>query len=305
MVPALLTLTIPEPTPHIVFLTGDEEYRSEESMPMLARILVRELGVKATVLYALDDQGYIDPNRTDNIPGTEILKTADLLVVFTRFRNLPDPQLQPILEYVDQGKPVAGFRTATHAFRYESNPAKAHLNDAWPQNLFGQKWVTHHGHFDDGQNPLTQVSLDPAQLDHPILRGVKPFAAYSWLYHVQGNGHELSGDSRPLLQGTALKSSHDGAYPLTNPVAWIKTHRAPGKPPARVFFTTLGHPYDFKDPNMRRLALNGLTWALGQEEKIPLTGLNPTYTTPYNPNNSGFGDKYKKNKKPVPIPPSR
>lgn len=35
-------------------------------------------------------------------------------------------------------------------------------------------------------------------------------------------------------------------FPLTNPVAWTKTYTGtPGKT-TRVFFTTLGHPYDFK-----------------------------------------------------------
>lgn len=295
----LITMEVlQDPKPHIVFVTGDEEYRSEESMPMLARILLRELDCRITVLYSLDKNGYVDPNATDNLPGTEALKTADLMVIFTRFRNLPDPQLQPILDYAESGKPIVGFRTATHAFRYENDPSKAHLNEEWPLKVFGQKWITHHGHFDDGQNPLTSVSLLQNQKDHPILRGVKPFSAYSWLYHVQGKGHELSGDSQPILTGTALKSAHRDAYPLTNPVAWTKTYTGTSGKPARVFFTTLGHPYDFKDESMRKLALNGIFWALGKESQIPQDGVKADFAVPYTPNNSGMGDKYKKNQKP-------
>ena len=49
-------------------------------------------------------------------------------------------------------------------------------------------------------------------------------------------------------------------YPLTQPVAWTKTYNG-----ARVFFTTLGHPKDYEEYSMRRLLMNGIYWALGQE----------------------------------------
>ncbi len=35
---------------HIVFVTGDEEYRSEEGMPQLARILATRHGFRCTVV---------------------------------------------------------------------------------------------------------------------------------------------------------------------------------------------------------------------------------------------------------------
>ena len=79
-----------DPPAHIVFVTGDEEYRSEESMPMLARILERDYGLQTTVLYAINDEGFIDPNVLDNIAGLQALEDADMMVMFTRFRALPD-----------------------------------------------------------------------------------------------------------------------------------------------------------------------------------------------------------------------
>lgn len=286
--------------PHIVFVTGDEEYRSEESMPMLGRILQRELGAKISICYALDKDGFIDPNRKDNIEGLEALADADLMVLFTRFRALPDEQLQHILDYVESGKPIVGFRTATHAFMYENDLEKAHLNDQWPTKVFGQKWITHHGHFEDGKSPLTEVTLYAGQKAHPILNGVGPFKAYSWLYHVEGNGDQLAGDCQMLLGGRSLRSNYAESeeYPLNNPVAWYKTYTGTSGTAARVFFTTLGHPYDFKEPSMRKLATNGMLWAMGREAQIPEGGLNVEISD-YDPNNSGFGDKYKKGMKPV------
>src|SRR6187431_854714 len=75
---------------HIVLVSGDEEYRSEEALPQLGKILARHHGFKCTVLFAVNpDSGEIDPNRNDNIPGLESLATADLMIIATRFRNLP------------------------------------------------------------------------------------------------------------------------------------------------------------------------------------------------------------------------
>ena len=65
------------------------------------------------------EDGTINPNRRDNIPGLEALETADLMVIFTRFRNLPDDQMKHIVDYVESGKPIVGMRTATHAFNIE------------------------------------------------------------------------------------------------------------------------------------------------------------------------------------------
>lgn len=289
--------------PHVVFVTGDEEYRSEESMPMLARILKRDYGFRVTVLYSLDEKGFIDPNNVASIPGLEVLRDADLMVLFTRFRALPDEQLNHILEYAESGRPMVGFRTATHAFRYQNDPAHAYLNEEWTRKVFGQRWIVHHGHFDDGDKPLTAVRPVSWRTAHPILRGVGEFQAHSWLYHVDGGGDELYGDSRPLLVGEALRSNHadKGAldrYPLTNPVAWTKTYTGSSGRPARVFFTTLGHPYDFREESMRKLALNGILWALGREAEIPAEGARADFVGEYEPNNSGFGQDYKQGMKP-------
>ncbi|HEX6926611.1 MAG TPA: ThuA domain-containing protein [Longimicrobiaceae bacterium] len=301
-----LLLGTPAAAQHVVFVTGDEEYRSEESMPMLARILKRDYGFRVTVLYALDERGFIDPNELTNIPGLAALDSADLMVMFMRFRALPDSQLVHILDYVESGRPVVGFRTATHAFRYPEDSPHADLNEEWPTRVFGQHWIVHHGHFEDGNQPLTAVRPIEWRTAHPILRGVKPFQAYSWLYHVDGGGDQLYGDSRPLLIGEALRSTHaeegrTDRYPLTNPVAWTKTYTGRSGRTARVFFTTLGHPYDFREESMRKLALNGILWALGLEDRIPPDGARADPVGEYTPTNSGFGSVYKQGMRPPPL----
>ncbi|MDX1479659.1 MAG: ThuA domain-containing protein [Saprospiraceae bacterium] len=289
--------------PHVVFLMGDEEYRSEESMPMLARILRRELGARISLCYAVDTAGFVDPNRLDHIAGLEALETADLMVMFLRFRALPRSELKYITDYVESGRPVVGFRTSTHAFLYRDDPSLEHMNNTWPVQVFGQQWITHHGHFDDGDNPLTSVTLVP-DATHPILQGVEPFDAYSWLYHVHGGDWKLPPAAEPLLNGTALRSNHADQgrldkFPLTNPVAWTKTYTGTSGLTARVFFTTLGHPYDFHSTSMRKLALNGMYWALGREDAIPPDGVDVAVEGEYDPNNSGFGKRYKPGMRPL------
>ncbi len=270
-------------------------------MPMLGRILQRDYGFRVSVCFALDDEGFVDPNVLDNIAGLDALENADMMVLFTRFRALPDSQAHRILAFAESGRPMAGFRTATHAFLYREDSTRAHLNDNWPTRVFGQRWITHHGHFDDGSAPLTDVQLIAEQDGHEILRGVQPFQAHSWLYHVHGEEDALYGDSEPLLLGTALRSNHAendrlDRFPLTNPVAWTKSYTGTSGVATRVFFTTLGHPYDFREESMRKLALNGILWAMGLD--IPSNGASSSYAGAYNPNNSGFGDKFKPNLRP-------
>ena len=140
---------------HIVLVTGDEEYRSEESMPQLARILAQRHGFTCTVLFAIDRKdGTINPQQLDNIPGLEKLPTAHLMVVFLRFRDLPDEQMEYIVDYLELGKPVVGLRTATHAFNNPNSPrfAKYHwqskvegYEQGFGRQVLGETWISHHG----------------------------------------------------------------------------------------------------------------------------------------------------------------
>ena len=126
---------------HVVLISGDEEYRSEEALPQLAKILAKRHGFTCTVLFAIGQDGTIDPNRRDNIPGLEALETADLMVLFTRFRDLPDDQMKRMVDYVESGRPIIGMRTATHAFDVKEGKTYARYgwnNKEWDGG-FGRK----------------------------------------------------------------------------------------------------------------------------------------------------------------------
>src|SRR4051812_20069257 len=163
----------------VVLISGDEEYRSEEALPQLGKILAKHHGFKCTVLFAVDPKtGTINPNVNDNIPGLEHLKTADLMVIFTRFRNLPDEQMKYVADYIDAGKSVVGLRTATHAFN--NGASKEYAKYAWGakkdweggfgRHVLGETWVNHHGVHG---SQATRGIIAAGAKDHPILRGIQ------------------------------------------------------------------------------------------------------------------------------------
>src|SRR5687767_6210573 len=156
---------------HIVLVAGDDEYRSEEALPQLGKILARHHGFKCTVLFAIEDGreipmsggkspnlvrtavGEINPNIS-NIAGLEALASADLMVIFTRFRDLPDEQMKHIVDYLDAGKPIVGIRTATHAFnvpagktyaKFSYNYAGKDYEQGFGRQILGETWISHHG----------------------------------------------------------------------------------------------------------------------------------------------------------------
>ena len=103
---------------HIVLISGDEEYRSEEGLPMLAKILSQRHGFKCTVLFSLAADGTIDPNNGGSLAGSEALDSADAIVMLLRFRHWPDEAMARFEKAYLAGKPIIGLRTSTHAFNY-------------------------------------------------------------------------------------------------------------------------------------------------------------------------------------------
>lgn len=244
---------------HVVFVTGDHEYGGEETMPLLADELERNYDLKATVLKAFPDQ-----NAEENIPGLEALAEADLAIFYLRWRRLPEEQVTHIDAYVKSGRPVMGFRTTSHSFKYPEGHPLEHWN-AWAADTFGappgwgQDGHTHYGH-----EASTDVSIIESAADHPVMKGVTgPFHVRSWLYHVLPKWPPS--DATRLLMGKAIDPNKPAE---DNPVAWTWTNKHRG----RVFFTTLGHPEDFVAEPMERLVINAVHWCLDRPVPDPWKG---------------------------------
>ncbi|MFO0909398.1 MAG: hypothetical protein U0794_13780 [Isosphaeraceae bacterium] len=292
----------------VVLVSGDEEYRSEEALPQLARILARRHGFDCTVLFATDDDGTINPNRSDNIPGLEALDSADLLILFTRFRDLPPAQMKKIIAYLESGRPIIGLRTATHAFnikgkneyaRYSFNSKKKDWDGGFGRQVLGETWISHHGHHG---KQSTRGILAPGAEKLPILRGIRDGDIWGPT-DVYGVRLPLPGDSRPLVLGQVLVGMQPSDEPLSGakndpmmPVAWIKTYTSPNGKTSKVFTTTMGASQDLKSEGLRRLLVNASYWAVGLEDKIPEKS-NVELVGDFNPTPFGFGG-FKKGLKP-------
>lgn len=265
---------------HIVLVSGDEEYRSEEALPQLAKILAKRHGFKCTVLFAIGEDGGIDPNRS-YIPGLEALDTADLMVIFTRFRDLPDDQMKHVVDYLDRGGPIVGMRTATHAFnikkgktydKYSFNSNAKGWEGGFGRQVLGETWVNHHGHH--GKESTRGIFAE-GQEKNPILRGIKSGDIWgpSDVYTVH---LPLPGDSTPLVLGEVLTGMNPTDPPVTGkkndpmmPVAWTKTYQGASGKTGRVFSTTMGASQDLLTEGTRRMLVNACYWAVGLEDKIP------------------------------------
>lgn len=291
----------------IVFLTGDEEYRSEEGLPMLAKILAKRHGFKCTVLFAIDPKdGTIDPNNQTNIPGIAALDTADLCVVQLRFREWPDAQMKHFVDYLDRGGPIIGLRTATHSFAYTRNKqspyAKFDWNDKeWPggfgRQVLGDTWINHHG---DHGKQSTRGIINEEFKSHPILRGVTDIWGPTDVYGVV----HLPASASVLVRGEVLTGMKPSDPPLAGPkndpmmpLVWTREYTGENGKTSRVVATTMGAAVDLENVGLRRLLVNACYWTTGLTDKIPAAA-NVDYVGEYKPTWFGFG-KFKPGVKPA------
>jgi hypothetical protein len=278
----------------VVLLAGDEEYRSEEALPQLAKILAYRHGFHCTVLFSLASDGTIDPERRDNQPGLEALAEADLCVLMLRFRQWPDAQMARFADYVEGGGPLVALRTSTHAFDGLTGPYGRYnwRGGPWPggfgRQVLGETWVSHwgeHGRQATRGHPVGR---------HPVIRGVAEAFVTTDVYEahpppdatVVVEGEVVAGMRADDPPAAGARADSHGVQRLLNeprtPVAWVREPR-PGQ---RVFTTTMGSATDLLDGEFRRLLVNAAYWACGLS--VPERASAGLWGT-YQPSPFGFG----------------
>jgi hypothetical protein len=282
---------------HIVLLAGEEEYRSEELLPHLARILAGHHGFKCTVLFSMNPQnGEIDPNEVRNMPGLEALATADLCVMMLRFRAWPDAQMKYFANYYLAGKPFVALRTSTHAFSglpssspyaaFNYNYTGANFPGGFGKQVLGESWTSPWGGYKT--QGTRAIPAEPAASNDPILRGVSAFIGSSCVLEAAPPP-----DAKILLRGQVLNALTDiggaatgkkrrltGVYQEINdplmPVAWTRDHRNGMGKTNHVFTCTMGTAAEFQELSFRRLLVNACYAMLGmsvpENNKATLTG---------------------------------
>lgn len=269
---------------HVVLVAGDEEYRTEESMPMLGKILSQRHGFKCTVVFSHSADGsYIDPNNQAGLKGLKALQSADLMIIGTRFRRPDETQAGYVTEFMDAGKPVIGIRTATHAFNGNGKFGDSIGFGEWGRKILGEQWVSHHGgHKRQGARGVIEKA------DHPILNSVKDVFAPSDVYGVI---HLTEKDN--ILMRAAVTETLDPSSPdiegkkndPMQPFAWLHDYVSPGGAKGQSFCTTGGASVDLVNEDLRRMIVNAA---------YHLTGMNVPkkadvdYVDPFYPSFYGF-----------------
>lgn len=258
---------------HVVLISGDEEYRSEEAFPMLGRLLAEKHGFKCTVLLPINKEtGEIDPNEQTNIPGLQNLDSADFVILGLRFRELADAEMKHFVDYVESGKPLLGLRTSTHAFNYTRSKKSPYASwsfnsSEWPggfgKQVLGETWVNHHG---DHGKQSTRGIKSRENRDHPLLSGVKEVWGPTDVYGVR----KLPEDATPLLYGQVLAGMSPDDPPAEGeknepmmPIAWVRKRELENGKIQHVICSTMGAATDFEKQGLRKFVVNSALWACG------------------------------------------
>jgi len=262
----------PQSARHVVLLSGDEEYRSEEALPMLAKILSQRHGFRTTVLFALDPDGTINPNNTRSLPGAEALDTADVIIMSLRFRDWPEEQMKHFVDAYRRGVPIVALRTSTHAFKIPNGPYASFTD--FGKRVLGEQWVSHWGKH---KVQATRTTVEPSAKALPILRGVGEIFCTTDVYEAYPPP-----DAQILLRGLVLEGMNPSDPPAGTikkrfsdkqeqpanspamPVAWTRVYRNEAGNENRILTTTMGAATDFENESLRRLVVNGVYWGLGR-----------------------------------------
>ncbi len=288
----------------IVLIAADQEYRSEQSMPMMAKILSTHHGFDCTVLFAVNDKGEVDPTmpvypekgkesefKQHHIPGLEHLASADLVIFFARLLTLPMSERELIVKYIDSGKPIIALRTANHGF-HAALPYKINGKQVnWGNDVLGGTFMGHHGRW---HADSTRGTIVPEHADHPILIGVSDIWGNSDVYRTYKEGTSLPAGCTALVWGQPLmgRKHNDPPNPKLEslPVAWFKNWQTSEGKSARVFQSTMGSGNDLENPGLRRLIINAAYWGMSMESSItPNRSVDIVGT--YKPLESGFNYK--------------
>ena len=267
---------------HIVFLSGDEEYRGEEGLPMMAKIMSQRHGFKCTVLFSLNDKGEIDPNNQQSLSHPQALDSADAIIMLLRFRRWGDTTNKHFNEACNRGVPIIGLRTSTHAFNGKLR--------GFGKRVLGEGWVSHWGHH---KREACRGVVEPGAEKDSILNGVTDVFADSDVYEAYPPK-----DVKILMRGLVLENMKPDSKPSTRDrkkdrpindpamaVAWTRDYKWPSGKTSRIFCSTMGAATDLQSEGLRRMIINAAYAGLGMEAPKKA---NVDYIDPYKPLFYGF-----------------
>ena len=278
----------------IVLVAGDDEYRSEEGLPMLGKILSQRLGFDCTVVFPAGPDGIIKPADHGLISNAGAIERADAIIMLLRFRSWNNEAMQKFETAYLRGVPIIALRTSTHAFDFgdKNHPYhKWHWSgklEGWQggfgKQVLGETWVAHHGaHAKEGCRGI----IEEANKAHAILTGVTDVFADSDVYTATAPA-----DATILMRGQVTDSLKPDSKPVEGkkndplqPVVWTRERKNENGNVNRIVTTTMGAATDLQSEGLRRLIVNSVFWGLKMD--VPAK-VDVTYVDPYNPSFYGF-----------------
>jgi type 1 glutamine amidotransferase len=209
----------------VLLISGSLEYKSDETLAGLQKHLEANYPVECSRAFRKTD---------DDVPGLEALETCDVAVIFTRRLTIKGEQLERVKKYAQAGKPIVAIRTASHGFQNWL---------AMDKEIFGGNYSNH-----NKEGPKCEVKIVDGAKEHPVLKGVAAYASSGSLY----KNPDINKDVTVLLTGEIPGD--------TEPIAWVREHNG-----GRVFYTSLGHPDDFKNESFVRMLTNAIFWTAKQD----------------------------------------
>ena len=259
---------------HIVFLSGDEEYRSEEGLPMLAKLLSQRHGFKCTVLFALDPDGTINPDNQDSLSDAEALDYR------RRDRHAaPLPQLAGRADEALRGRLPPRRPDHRPADRDPRVPVQAGAATRTTTTSASASSASSGSATGATTRPRRRRGvIEPSAKDDPVLRGVSDVFGTTDVYEAYPPA-----DAKILLRGEVLKGMTPTSPPadykkkrstdkkeqgVNDPmmaVAWTRVYKNEAGKENRILCTTMGAATDLENEGLRRLIVNGVYWGLGMD----------------------------------------
>jgi putative heme-binding domain-containing protein len=213
----------------VCLVSGSFEYKSDESLSAFQKYLEANFPVECSRVFAKAE-------KDKTLDGLENLEKCDVAIFFTRRLQIDGASLQQVKAFAKSGKPIIGIRTASHGFQNWLQMDK---------EVFGGDYKNHYG-----TNVVCEVKRVEKEKTHPVLNRIVDYQSNGSLY----KNPNIAADAVVLLTGSIPSA--------TEPVAWVRE-----KDGRRVFYTSLGHPEDFKNETFRRLLVNAIAWTTKTELK--------------------------------------
>tara|TARA_R110002096_G_scaffold233229_8_gene423253 strand:+ start:415 stop:1158 length:744 start_codon:yes stop_codon:yes gene_type:complete len=228
--------------PHLVFVIGEKEYGTHESLPAFFESDLKPAGYTATFITAPPEEGV----RDDFSGLAKALKKADACFISARRRAPAAKDMQALKQFVADGKPLIAIRTSSHAFHLKGAPIPDG-HELWEEFDPAILGGNYDGHY---REEIATMSVAEEAKDHPIFKGLGKLPTSDKLYR-----------NAPLAESTTLLLTGTIEGQAPEPTAWTNTV---GDNNAKIFSTSLGQLSDFENTEFRKFIKNAIDWAVAE-----------------------------------------